>query len=762
MMRRVLLILAATACGGDDQPAGEPDGAARPDAAFLAPRPSPIAAENELPGSDDWEVGTESDGLWAWADRASYLPGERVIVRAAREGAAATGTWQLWRMGWYGGTGGRLVAEGGPVTFQAADAAGVLDPATGTVRAPWAESFTVDLPADAVTGVYLVKVATADRESYALVVVREPAPGAPILYPVAVNTYQAYNPWGGTSLYESTRPEWTLRQAYAVSFDRPYDNGKGSGEFLPLDFPFVRWAESRGYDVAYVTDADLDANPALVDGRRMLAIQGHNEYWTRAMRGAVEGALEAGTNVAFLGANICYWQARYDGPGRRTLVGYKRYADDDPAWDTDPSLVTVRWREEPLGRPENAFIGIQFGDVVWPSYGALIVTNPDAWVWAGTGVRAGDVIPGVYGIEIDRRDQNGREPPAVEVFGTGMVANSEGESSLAESAFHTAASGAQVFAAGSITWSLALGDPEHQDERIQIATANVFARFTGQDATPRAVPATASGVSWRRGVSVSTLTDALTAPLAVAAAAGGDVVVLDAGWLVRVDGETGATSLVGGPFEAARALAVAPDGAMVVVDGDAIREVVAGGPVTTVAQDLAHPDAVTVLADGTIVVAERAAHRVTALSPRGGPETWAELTEPIALAALPDGGVAVVESAGGAIRRIDPVTRAVTTLHGYAEPGASGWRDGAQPGLAGVVAIAARGEEIVFVDAAAWRLRVAGATGVDTIAGGRTSRLIDGLGSEAGFNFPRSVAIASDGSILVVDAGHHAVRKVLM
>jgi len=342
--------------GGTD---GGPDaGPPPPHDAFYALRPSPIAAENRRSGSFGWICANYNPALGAYTDRVSYVPGDQVSVHAAFASQATTATWQLWRMGYYGGTRGRLILAGGstPVVAQPPN---TVDPATGAVSAPWPVAFTFSVPPDAVTGIYLLKLIAPQGETYAPLIVREATPTATILYSVSTNTYQAYNGWGGTSLYANSiswKPPGAASapwHAFAVSFDRPYFDGNGTGDFLTKDRHFVTFAEGQGYDVAYAADADLEADPSLVRYRRMLLIQGHSEYWTRGMRNAAEAAIAAGTNAAFLAANDAYWQVRFADPARRLLLGYKQFCDQDPMSRVDRSLATCLWRDASIARPEN-------------------------------------------------------------------------------------------------------------------------------------------------------------------------------------------------------------------------------------------------------------------------------------------------------------------------------------------------------------------------------------------------------------------------
>ena len=379
---------------------------------------SPTIEENQRAGGQGWKPDNPSRDLAAFVDRTSYLPGSAVEVHA---GAASPTSviWELWRLGYYGGAGGRMLLAGGPTEIPASQTA-VLDGATGAVSAPWPMAFVVTIPASAPTGVYVVKLVSSAGSTFAPLVVREPVPRAPILYTVSTNTYQAYNTWGGTSLYVNRRSDWSAPRAYAVSFDRPYAAGAGTGDLWDKDRDFITFAEGQGYDMAYATDTDLDAQPDLVARRRMLVVQGHSEYWTAAMRDAFETAIAARTNVAFFAANNAYWQVRFASDARRVLIGYKEFAALDPMAAVDPRRVTTKWRDPRVNRPENAMIGEMYGDWIWTG-APLVVADPSSWLWTGAGVDQGTAIPGVYGDEVDRRIDNGAQPAGVQVVGSGFV-----------------------------------------------------------------------------------------------------------------------------------------------------------------------------------------------------------------------------------------------------------------------------------------------------------------------------------------------------
>ena len=170
-------------------------------------------------------------------------------------------------------------------------------------------------------GNYLMHLSAGGRGRYVPMTVRSETTAGRLVLVGAVASHQAYNQWGGYSLYKGKDGSLATR-AHAVSFDRPYD-GDGAPKFNSHEAGPVRLAESLGLDLAYVTSWDLHSEPGLLTGARGVVSLGHDEYWTVPMRRAVETARDAGTNVAFLGANTCYWRVRFD-KGGRLLTGRSR------------------------------------------------------------------------------------------------------------------------------------------------------------------------------------------------------------------------------------------------------------------------------------------------------------------------------------------------------------------------------------------------------------------------------------------------------
>ncbi|HLW01370.1 MAG TPA: N,N-dimethylformamidase beta subunit family domain-containing protein [Ktedonobacterales bacterium] len=283
---------------------------------------------------------------------------------------------------------------------------------------------------------------------------------------LADNTSEAYNDWGGYSLYHGLDGTANTR-ALKDSFYRPYDNSLFStGNGLPYEIDAIRWLERNGYDVSYVSSTDVDEQPGQVLSHRALIDVGHDEYWSRSMYNGIERARDAGVSLAFLGANDGFWQIRYEpdraGVPERTIVCY-RYANLDPMYGKDNALVTVNWRSRLLHRPENALIGIAYANqrTLFPNAAPWRV-NPAAAknpLLAGTGLRAGASYGcNLVGYEWDEVLNNGATPKGLTVLGASPVMGRLGGVYTADTAYYRARSGAFVFASGSIYWSYALDD----------------------------------------------------------------------------------------------------------------------------------------------------------------------------------------------------------------------------------------------------------------------------------------------------------------
>jgi len=304
----------------------------------------PVVGENRCTPPASWtpQFQMTSYGLGdpsGFATKTSVNRGEPLPLKLVSYGAGATATLRVYRLGWYGGAGGRLMQEisnvpMGPHTAGGPDDFGFRDFSGG---ASFPASHTLSGPATAVTGMYLVKVVsnTTGEQNHIPYVVRDDGRRRDLLVALPFNSWQAYNNWAGKSLYSynsaaPVTPATNTNRAAKVGFDRPWSNVLSDYNWvLRTEFPLISWLERQGYDISYTDDLGLHSQPGELspDLTRTLVITGHSEYWTKEMADNVAAARDAGTNLASFSANTAYWKVRLErnssNEENRKLVGFK-------------------------------------------------------------------------------------------------------------------------------------------------------------------------------------------------------------------------------------------------------------------------------------------------------------------------------------------------------------------------------------------------------------------------------------------------------
>lgn len=512
-------------------PIPSPTATPTPTPDLCSPTANAIACENSKPGnpSAEWNVsGTGSTDIQGFATDISVNKGE--TVRFNIKTPATAYRLDIYRMGYYQGNGARKITTVNPTaTLPQTQPACLTVASTGLIDCGnWAESASWAVPADAVSGIYFAKLVRTDATtgtSHVVFIVRDDAGTSDILFQTADTTWQAYNSYGGNSLYIGS----PAGRAYKVSYNRPF-NTRGSSIrdwVFNAEYPMVRWLESNGYDVSYFTDIDTDRYGSLLTHHKLFLSVGHDEYWSGNQRTNVENARNAGVNLAFFSGNEVFWKTRWENSidssntPYRTLVSYKEThanakIDPSPEW-------TGTWRDPRFsppsdgGRPENALTGTLF-TVNGDRTDAITVPGSFANLrfWRNTAIvnltasQTATFPAGTLGYEWDEDKDNGFRPAGLLPLSSttlnvnGYYIQDYGSTYGNGTATHKLTlykhpSGALVFGTGTVQWSWGL-DANHDNgsaaanTSMKQATVNIFADMLVQPTTLQTglVPATAS------------------------------------------------------------------------------------------------------------------------------------------------------------------------------------------------------------------------------------------------------------------------------
>jgi len=406
-----------------------------------------VVTENAKPGTSAWRISADAiKGISGYADRTSANVGQS--VRLFVDTNASTFRVRAYRLGYYGGLGGRLIWTSSSING-VQQPRRTLTPGTNMVEARWSPSITVPLGAGWVQGNYLFKLVSSDGgEAYVPFVLRDDSSRAPLVLIHQVTTWLAYNAWGKYSLYHGPRGSFENRSRVA-SFDRPY-GGRGANGML-TSFPFVSLVEKAGMNVTYWTSIDLQQRPGLLSRHRALISLDHDEYWSREMRDSAMAARSNGLNIAFLGANAIFRKIRFEssplGAARR-VVNYK-IGPEDPLYGVDDPATTPNWRSDPVFEPETVLLGAMYE--CNPVHGDMVVVNGGNWVFAGAGLGDGAHIPLGVEAEYDSVHPSAPTPKTIQILAHSPV-TCGGESDFADMTYYTTLSNAGVLDVGSQGW----------------------------------------------------------------------------------------------------------------------------------------------------------------------------------------------------------------------------------------------------------------------------------------------------------------------
>ena len=464
-----------------------------------------IQEENARPGALDWQLtrvrmdgsGFRTPFIEGYCSKQSVKAGETLEILVSTQPAARFKI-EIFRTGYYGGRGARLMREIGPIEGELQET-----PASGERRlreCRWRKSAEITIPEDWVSGVYLGRLTTLPEsedlpywQSYVVFIVTDDRP-AEVLFQCSDNTWQAYNLWpANDSLY--TDPKGNQGPWSDVSFDRPYakyaqiyDNPQsvGSGEWLCFEFPLAFWLEREGYDVTYCSNADM-----LTPGRglkcKAFISAGHDEYWDIRQYQSVERLRDAGVNLLFLSGNSVCWVTPFSAnaagvPNRRIFRGGPFGGDYTYAVDRERKHGPYPHR----GPDEGYLMGVRNISPV-NGGGDWVCVKPEHWVFEGTGMKAGESIPGLVGWEY--HGDPPRDLPGLEVVAEGTAFQGGRVPQQWQAVIFDGPKGNFIFNASTIWWAQAMSKPPGHvpvwshysrphgpDARVQRITANLLKR----------------------------------------------------------------------------------------------------------------------------------------------------------------------------------------------------------------------------------------------------------------------------------------------
>ena len=529
-MKRLLTLALVTALLAI--PPAVVDGGARAAAAACA---NEIACENTRPGSppSEWDVSGAGDpSIQGFSTDISVNRGERIDFKID---ATAAYTMTIYRTGYYQGLGARRISDPISVPTPQDQPVCLTDVSTDLVDCGnWSVSTSWQVPADAVSGVYLAVLNRVDGNgaSHITFIVRDDASHSDLVFQTSDTTWQAYNRY--TADFYGAGSHGSPGRAYKVSYNRPVvTRGTvpwGRDFYFANEFPLVRFLERNGYDVSYIAGPDTDRRGHLLTNHKTFLSVGHDEYWSGRQRANVEAARDAGVNLMFLSGNEMYWRVRWESSidagndSYRTMTSYKEtweYDKVDPSAEWTGTFRDPRYasRANGAGIPENAVTGTMYmaNDDNLPI--TVDAREGRLRLWRHTplaSLPAGQsraLTPFTVGYESDEDVDNGFRPPGLirlsttvgptdqYVPGFGNLEFVVPGSTTHHLTMYRAASGALVFGAGTIQWTWGLDDthdapgtPPPPDPSMQQAQVNLLADMGAQPTTLMAglTPASAS------------------------------------------------------------------------------------------------------------------------------------------------------------------------------------------------------------------------------------------------------------------------------
>ena len=295
---------------------------------------NPIVCENQLTGNpaSEWDVtGAGDPSIQGFATDISVNRGQTISFKI--DTASSNYRLDIYRMGYYGGFGARKVATVTPsVSLPQSQPACLTDAPTGLVDCGnWAVSASWAVPATATSGIYFARAVRIDTggASHIVFIVRDDASTADVLFQTSDTTWQAYNQYGGNSLYVGS----PAGRAYKVSYNRPFTTRGTDAGRLGVQLRIPDGALSGVQRLQHRLPGRGGHGSARGGGHSAascLCVSRARRILVRSAADNVESARGAGVHLAFFSGNEVFWKTRWESEHLdarddryRTLVSYK-------------------------------------------------------------------------------------------------------------------------------------------------------------------------------------------------------------------------------------------------------------------------------------------------------------------------------------------------------------------------------------------------------------------------------------------------------
>ena len=406
--------------------------------------------------------------------------------------------------------------------------------------ANWQPSFSVQIPADARSSIYGMRLTSASETTTLCFVVRgDPSNPAPVLFIVPTLTWLAYANWEdndrariGLSLYnnhsDGTANYYaTLRKPTASFRPSLYFNTDEAGaapkldptstameepatHLIMADLYMIHWLEQLG--IAYEVASDHEFHAAGLERlrrHRVVISAGHHEYWTAQMLDAMDGYLVDGGRLMYMSGNGLYWATSIH-PEHPHLMEVRRSGGTATGEALPGELQHSYtgtsgglWRDQ--GRAPQRLVGVGMAGQGFsraPGFRRLPDSFDPRVAFIFEGVGADEVIGdfglnlgGACGFEFDRADHalgtphhalllaSSFNPPPTyyRAIENGVGRGPDDPLVRGDMVYFERPSGGAVFAVGSVTWTGSLSHNGYCNNVARISE-NVLHHFLNQRA----------------------------------------------------------------------------------------------------------------------------------------------------------------------------------------------------------------------------------------------------------------------------------------